>query len=107
MVPSCSAAQYYPKYLISPVYDLKRKSRFHFFEKTPPFLGGTVVKNYKKHARSIADVDITHSQLKMAQAMNEEDTVHLNLDDVNDDLASEVTIPTCVDIVELPLCAER
>ena len=43
----------------------------------------------------------------MAQAMNEEDTVHLNLDDVNDDLASEVTIPLCVDIVELPLCAER
>ena len=43
----------------------------------------------------------------MAQAMNEEDTVPLNLDDVNDDLASEVTISTCVDIVELPLCAER
>ena len=30
----------------------------------------------------------------MAQAMNEEDTVPLNLDDVNDDLASEVTIST-------------
>ena len=27
----CSAAQNYPKYLILPVYDLKRKSRFHFF----------------------------------------------------------------------------
>ena len=43
---------------------------------------------------SISLIDITHSQLKMAQAMNEEDTVPLNLDDVNDDLASEVTIST-------------
>ena len=30
----------------------------------------------------------------MAQAMNEEDTVPLNLDDVNNDLTSEVTIST-------------
>ena len=40
-VPSCSAAQYYPKYLIWTVLDLKRKSRFHFFH-PPPFLRGTV-----------------------------------------------------------------
>ena len=46
MVPSCSAALYYPKYFILPVYDLKRKIRFHFFQKSSPlpFLGGTRVK---------------------------------------------------------------
>ena len=27
------------------MYDLKRKSRFHFFQKNPPFLGGTVVNS--------------------------------------------------------------
>ena len=48
MVPSCSAAQYYPKYLIWTVSDLKRKSRFHFFENPPPFLRGTVVKPFRR-----------------------------------------------------------
>ena len=42
MVPSCSAAQYYPKYLILPVSDLKRKNRFHFFQNL--FLRRTEVK---------------------------------------------------------------
>ena len=44
--------------------------------------------------RSIADVDITHSSSKMAQARNEEDTVPLNFDDVNVDLASDIAIST-------------